>query len=54
MVELEFSDDEIQHIHDQAVKYDCTVGAFLTAIVACLMTELERKDRALFRNKASI
>ncbi len=45
-VELDFNDDEIRHIHAKAAQYDCTVDVFLTAVVACLLTELKRRDAA--------
>ncbi|MCW0207557.1 MAG: hypothetical protein OJK14_10695 [Achromobacter sp.] len=44
-VELEFSEEEIQHIREKAAQYECTVDIFLTAVVGCFLTELERRDR---------
>ncbi len=45
-VELDLTDDEIRHIRAKAAQYDCTVDVFLTAVVACLSTELTRRDAA--------
>lgn len=44
-VELDFTAEEIQAVRDHAERYGCTMDVFLSAVVACFMTELQRRDR---------
>ncbi len=44
-VDLEFTEAEIQNVRDHAERYGCTMDVFLSAVVACFMTELQRRDR---------
>lgn len=44
-VELDFSDEEIQQVRDHAARYDCTLDVFLTAVMECFMTEMQRRER---------
>lgn len=45
-VDLDFSDEEIRHVRDQSAKYDCTADVFLTAVMACFVSDLQRRRDA--------
>lgn len=44
-VELDFTAEETQRVRDHAERYGCTMDVFFSAVVACFMTELQRRDR---------
>ncbi|WP_117193808.1 hypothetical protein [Rhizobium terrae] len=44
-VELDFSEEELQRVRDHAAHYGCSIDVFLAAVMACFMTETERRNR---------